>query len=263
MPSGFGSQNAFASKPFGGTVSSFANSSATPLGGGFGRGATKSKAFGEPESDEDEDRSELTDEEAGRFGDEQQTGPREHSAGKKHNEQKRKFHRCSGTTRVCTDRGVVTGEERESTLFSCRAKLYIFDQPTKAWKERGLGILKLNELKPTTVPDDDSDDSSKRHEAKPPQHDFSGDDNNDHDDDDITSNGHAVQSATIPERKARLLMRTEAVHKLVLNTPVYQGMTKSMAEPQGKSMMFVGFEEGKRETFQLKVSPAWLLSAAM
>ena len=102
--------------------------------------------------------------------------------------------------------------------------------------------------------DDDSEDSSELQKAKPQQPDFSGDDNDDDGINDTTPNGHALQSTPTPERKARLLMRTEAVHKLVLNTPVYQGMTKSMVEPQGKFMMFVGFEEGKRETFQLKVS---------
>nr|XP_022905835.1 ranBP2-like and GRIP domain-containing protein 4 isoform X1 [Onthophagus taurus] len=36
-----------------------------------------------------------------------------------------------------------TGEEDETVLFDERAKLYRFDQGTKEWKERGVGILKL------------------------------------------------------------------------------------------------------------------------
>lgn len=37
---------------------------------------------------------------------------------------------------------VETGEEGESTLFSCKAKLYHFTG--KEWKERGIGTFKLN-----------------------------------------------------------------------------------------------------------------------
>ena len=38
---------------------------------------------------------------------------------------------------------VKSGEEDETELFSYRGKLYRFDQPTKAWKERGIGTIKI------------------------------------------------------------------------------------------------------------------------
>ena len=38
---------------------------------------------------------------------------------------------------------VKSGEEDEKDLFSSRGKLYRYDQPTKAWKERGVGIIKI------------------------------------------------------------------------------------------------------------------------
>ena len=38
---------------------------------------------------------------------------------------------------------VKSGEEDEKDLFSNRGKLYRYDQPTKAWKERGVGIIKI------------------------------------------------------------------------------------------------------------------------
>ncbi|PJF18629.1 Ran-specific GTPase-activating protein 2 [Paramicrosporidium saccamoebae] len=38
-----------------------------------------------------------------------------------------------------------TGEEGEAMKFSGRAKLYEFDAVNKEWKDRGLGILKINE----------------------------------------------------------------------------------------------------------------------
>lgn len=38
---------------------------------------------------------------------------------------------------------VKSGEEDEQELFSNRGKLYRYDQPTKAWKERGVGNIKI------------------------------------------------------------------------------------------------------------------------
>ena len=38
---------------------------------------------------------------------------------------------------------VKSGEENEKDLFSNRGKLYRYDQPTKAWKERGVRIIKI------------------------------------------------------------------------------------------------------------------------
>lgn len=37
-----------------------------------------------------------------------------------------------------------TGEEGEETLHSTRAKLYVIDVDKKSWKERGVGLLKVN-----------------------------------------------------------------------------------------------------------------------
>ena len=38
---------------------------------------------------------------------------------------------------------VKSGEEDEKELFGNRGKLYRYDQPTKAWKERGIGVIKI------------------------------------------------------------------------------------------------------------------------
>jgi hypothetical protein len=38
---------------------------------------------------------------------------------------------------------ITTGEEDEETVYSQRAKLFRFDKPTKQWKERGVGDLKI------------------------------------------------------------------------------------------------------------------------
>lgn len=45
---------------------------------------------------------------------------------------------------------IKTGEEDEDIIYCQRAKLFRFDQPTKQWKERGIGDLKI--LKHQKVP---------------------------------------------------------------------------------------------------------------
>lgn len=40
---------------------------------------------------------------------------------------------------------MATGEEDESTKFSSRAKLFEFDSTNREWRERGVGIVKVNE----------------------------------------------------------------------------------------------------------------------
>ena len=61
----------------------------------------------------------------------------------------------------------------------------------------------------------------------------------------------------IPEQRARLIMRTDGVHRVVLNTPVFKGMrfgTPDGKEPTGKTLNLTGVENGKPALFLLKVS---------
>ena len=58
------------------------------------------------------------------------------------------------------------------------------------------------------------------------------------------------------ERKARIIMRTEHVHRVVLNTPIFKGMNvgnQSGGEPNGKFLNLAGMENGKPALFMLKV----------
>lgn len=58
------------------------------------------------------------------------------------------------------------------------------------------------------------------------------------------------------ERKARIIMRTEHVHRVVLNTPILKGMkvgSQSGDEPSGKFLNLAGMENGKPALFMLKV----------
>lgn len=59
------------------------------------------------------------------------------------------------------------------------------------------------------------------------------------------------------ERKSRLIMRTDGVHRVVLNTPIFKGMkvgTPEGNEPTGKTLNITGMEAGKPTLFALKVS---------
>jgi Ran-binding protein 3 len=109
-----------------------------------------------------------------------------------------------------------TGEEDEEVVIKCRAKLYYFEN--REWKERGIGDLKIN----------------VRFELK------EGSD----------------EEAPQFERKARIIMRTEHVHRVVLNTPIFKGMkvgNQSGDEPNGKFLNLAGMENGKPALFMLKV----------
>ncbi|EPX70490.1 ran GTPase binding protein Hba1 [Schizosaccharomyces octosporus yFS286] len=73
---------------------------------------------------------------------------------------------------------IITGEEKEKTLYSVRARLYVVDGEKKIWKERGHGVLKVN------VPIEGS------------------------------------------EGAHRLVMRNDAVHRVIMNVPLFQGMSE-------------------------------------
>lgn len=58
------------------------------------------------------------------------------------------------------------------------------------------------------------------------------------------------------EQKARLIMRTDGVHRVVLNTPIFKGMrfgTPDGKEPTGRTLNLTGMENGKPALFLLKV----------
>ncbi|KAL2363354.1 hypothetical protein RJZ56_003717 [Blastomyces dermatitidis] len=136
-----------------------------------------------------------------------------------------------------------TGEEGEDTIFSCRGKLYHFDG--KEWKERGVGVFKVNIREPANG-DDDTDESSEeqqpledkveeKEEKEGVKAKTDEDDNNE------------------PKKKtARVIMRADGVWRVILNIPIFKGMKAgdpSGAAPKGKQVHFAGFEEGKSVPF--------------
>lgn len=227
LGSGFGG----AGKPFGSGTSSFA----APAGstGTFG---TAKPFTSSAEKDDDDHGSEQGDdgEEKHRIEEDLLPDPR-------FKEQDRKsfsllrFPSCMNANIDLVE----TGEEGERTVFTCRAKLYHFD---KEWKERGVGAFKINmrwARKSVGKEDEDADQSLS--------------------DEDVEA-GESGEFANM-ERRARLLMRTDGVHRVVLNTPVFKKMKVGDGEgqePSGKTMLLTGMEDGKPALFQIKVS--WIIS---
>jgi Ran-binding protein 3 len=87
----------------------------------------------------------------------------------------------------------------------------------KEWKERGMGTFKVNV----------SEDSYDNH------------------------------SEEAQKRTARLIMRTEGVFRVILNTPVFKGMkvgNLSGKKPEGKTVYFTVIENGKPVSLVLKVT---------
>ncbi|KAK9370506.1 hypothetical protein V1509DRAFT_615992 [Lipomyces kononenkoae] len=98
---------------------------------------------------------------------------------------------------------VETGEEMETSIFNCRAKLYFLD-PTdadKGWKERGVGVLHLNVRNNDAVTVGDTPEPSSTDESK-------------------------ESTSTVRERKskARIVMRSDGVLKVILNLPLIKGI---------------------------------------
>ena len=128
---------------------------------------------------------------------------------------------------------VETGEEGETVEYTCRAKLYNYvasdpskPESKKEWKERGLGTLRLN-VKLPEASDDPEDVESGTSLSKP---------------------------------KARLVMRSDGSHRVILNTPVRKELSfgdVSGNEPKGQYVYFMGTvdvgEAGKLELLQLKM----------
>ena len=117
---------------------------------------------------------------------------------------------------------VDTGEEGEEVYFSTRAKLYFF-AGKDGWKDRGTGVIKVNVR---TISDE------------------------------VAEGDVEAQQSSSGKRKARLLMRADATHRVILNTPIFKGMRfgdADSSEPTGKVMHLQSLEDGKPLPLQIKV----------
>lgn len=128
------------------------------------------------------------------------------------------------------------GEEGEATLLQFRAKLYTLVSKEIGWKERGVGTLKLNV--PRTFVDYDENGV-----PIPGSFDPSGED-----DSDESADGPA------PTTAARLIMRQENTHRVILNTVILKAL-KFEEKPSGSAIqiLFTAFEDTKPVNMLLKV----------
>ena len=148
------------------------------------------------------------------------------------------------------EREVETGEEGESSLFQCRAKLFCMQE--NVWKERGLGTFKLNaaHVRDEDFKPDSGDPNSTRGEQREgdttPEHEpqNKGDTAEATENDTMQSLGKAKASTL----KARFIFRTDASYRMMLNSPITKDVElqdRSGGPPKSKNAIFTGFVDGK------------------
>jgi hypothetical protein len=164
----------------------------------------------------------------------------------------RKRKRSPSFTKVCLSIKLTTkladsvasvhiedGEAGEATLLQLRAKLFALDKEA-GWKERGVGTLKINVPKSCVSYDENG-------QPIPGSFDASG-----LEDEDADPNAPQV---------ARLIMRQENTHRVVLNTMIVRAMEfKPKSGSSSGQLMFTAFEgdkELKPINMLLKVRSPW------
>ncbi|KXT14993.1 hypothetical protein AC579_7745 [Pseudocercospora musae] len=178
----------------GGGLSSFASGKPTAP---FGGSAKSAKPFGAKNDDDEDDGGD--DEEDDRSGMKSPLSQEEEK-------QDERFY----------EQSLETGEEGEVTEFSCRSKLYNYaavEGGKKEWRERGIGVLKLNVKKPAQ---DDED----------------------------------------AKLTARLLIRADGSHRIMLNTPIKKELKfgdQSGEMPQGGNVLFSGTIDDKPDLALLQL----------
>ncbi|RDW58085.1 hypothetical protein BP6252_13496 [Coleophoma cylindrospora] len=232
----FGANKTATASGFGASTSSFGGAAGqksvfgSGLSNGFGAGAPKlssfaapgqnsvaitsakpAKAFGAPDSDEDEN-SDGEDDSDGE-------GAEEEEGEKLNAEDKKKFK-----TKVPID----DGEAGEATLLQFRAKLYTLESKEVGWKERGVGTLKVNVNKSCV-------DTSENGQPDPMTLDFSSMDSEDNKDSNIPA--------------ARLVMRQENTHRVILNTIIVQAMEfkEKPSSASAVQILFTALEGSEHE----------------
>ena len=121
---------------------------------------------------------------------------------------------------------VLTGEENEDTRYSVRAKLYVLDAHN-AYKERGLGLLKINVRK--------EDGSGAR----------------------LGPNFPILVSRILT--REYIVMRADAVHRLILNAALFNGMSVTTG-PDPKYIKLASMEGGKAVNYAIRVSSFCVIS---
>lgn len=198
------------------------------------------KAFGAPDSDEDEESDD---------GESDAAADSAEDDGVKSFDDKKKFKATRGKctviislSQICVNIFITAyvedGESGETTMLQLRARLFALGSKETGWKERGVGTLKIN------VPE--SCASFDENGAPiPGSYDISGLDDEDEDE----SSGPRVP---------RLIMRQESTHRVILNTIIIRAMEfKDKPSTSAAQVLFTAFEgdkEPKPINMLLKVS---------
>ncbi|KAJ6444234.1 DEAD/DEAH box helicase [Purpureocillium lavendulum] len=234
------------SSPFAGLSSS--NGFGSGLGGGFGstlsgakplssfgaatakplQSTKASKPFGAPDSDSEGGSDEENEGDDEGQADEAQ---RALSPEKETDEKKRtRLHKVE----------VNDGEAGEATVASVRAKMFSLDKET-GWKERGAGMLKINVPRGCVDFDDNGTPIPGSFDASGLEADEEAG---------AGTNGHKV---------ARLLMRQDQTHRVILNTVIVPAMQfQEKASLKSVGILFTAFEgpEAKPVSVTMKMSAA-------
>ena len=142
---------------------------------------------------------------------------------------------CSADTDITVH--IEDGESGEATLLQVRAKLFAIESKEAGWKERGVGTLKINVPKSCASYDENG-------LPIPGSFDASGLEEED-------------EESTAP-RVARLIMRQENTHRVILNTVIVRAMKfEDKPATSNVQILFTAFEgdkEPKPINMLLKVS---------
>ncbi|KAF2092767.1 hypothetical protein NA57DRAFT_81916 [Rhizodiscina lignyota] len=230
---GFGSGFAAVAKP-GGGLTSFATPGATGIVGLSNKPALPFGAKADDDADEEED-----EESDGEEGEEKDKEKREGIKSPVPTEEKK--------DRRFFEQTVLSGEENEMTIFSCRAKLFVFTTSStspekKEWKERGVGTLKLNVMEEQETENENANETSdplhSTQYSKP------------------TPSPTTSQSPSNSLSRARLVMRADGSQRVILNSPVNAKLKFGTADgqrPTSGTVLFQGMWEGSLQLLTLRM----------
>ncbi|KAI0396724.1 hypothetical protein F5Y17DRAFT_78584 [Xylariaceae sp. FL0594] len=233
--------------PFGGIVglnSPFGGVSASPFGGvtgtklsSFAQPGTSltapkkpAKPFGAPdsESDDDDDGDDSPEDDAAGDANGNDDGKGETDGDRNDGATAAAFGDSKGPK---LQRVVIEdGEEHEATLLQIRAKLYYLDKASgSVWKERGAGNLKIN------VPIECVETEEATGSVYPNTFDASA-------------------LADSRAKNARLIMRQDSTHRVILNTAIIPALTfKEFSDLKATRIIFTAYEPEGAVSVTIKV----------
>ena len=216
------------------------------------------KPFGAPESDAEDDSNEDDDEAENEAENEKEKDEGEKEDLKAAAEEKKKLRLQRGMYSclvTSTDRKRLTnllvvvddGEAGEVTILAVRAKMFYLDKITAkdgkeepAWKERGVGNLKINVPEECVSFGDDGAPIPGSFDAS-----------------ELEDDGDNDEGEGKARKVVRLIMRQDSTLRVILNTTIVRGMDfQEKSSLKSTTVLFTAFEgeTGKPTQIQMKVS---------